>query len=208
MAVAVLSCIAVVCMLIDWWAVHTDHRSVERFAKPAVMLALIGVTLVADLDPTSLRPWIVGALVFGLIGDVALLPHVDRFLAGLAAFLVGHVLYIAAFVTISSSTPWILVGVVGLAAVVWVFGLPIERALRGEPMRVPVLAYVAVIGAMIIAGSATGRWPIVIGSLAFAASDGLIGVGKFVQPAADRRIPIMTLYHLGQGLIVVGCIAG
>lgn len=195
-------------MLANWWAVRGNRSAIEAVTKPSVMIALLGVTVSADLDPASLRPWIVAALAFGLVGDVALLPQVDRFLAGLAAFFIGHVAYVAAFVTIGSPSVWMLVGIAGLAALIWKFGVPIDRGLRGDPMRVPVLAYITVIGVLILTASSTGRWPIVLGALAFAASDGLIGVDKFVRPAPERRVVIIVLYHIGQGAIVAGAIAG
>lgn len=203
----VFAALASCCMVTNWWAVRTGRTGVEALTKPSVMLALLGVAFTADLDPTSLRPWIVFALVFGLAGDVALLPQVDRFIVGLGAFLVGHLAYVGAFVAIWSPSAWIVAGVVGLAALIGSFGLPIDRGLRGDPMHAPVLAYIAVIGAMILTASGTGRWPIVVGALAFAASDGLIGIDKFVKPAPERRVWILVLYHLGQGAIIAGTIA-
>lgn len=203
-----LTAIAVGCMLVNWWAVRRHHAGIEAATKPAVMIALIGVATTADLDPTTLRPWIISALAFGLVGDIALLPQVDRFLAGLAAFFVGHVAYVVAFIVIWSPSAWLLAGTAGLAMLIWRFGVPIDRGLSGDPMRVPVLAYIAVIGALILTASGTGRWPIVLGALAFATSDGLIGTAKFVRPAPDRRVWILVLYHLGQGAIVAGAIVG
>ena len=75
--------VAIGCMLTDWWSVATRRVRVEAVAKPAVMVALIGVALTGDVDPTSIRPWIVAGLAFGLVGDIALLPRIDRFIVGL-----------------------------------------------------------------------------------------------------------------------------
>lgn len=61
-AVATLiACVAGVAMLTDWWSVRTGRAHVENIAKPLVMVALIGVALVADIDPTSAKPWIIAA---------------------------------------------------------------------------------------------------------------------------------------------------
>ena len=195
-------------MLVNWWAVRRQHTGVEAATKPAVMIALIGVAMTAELDPTTLRPWIIAALACGLAGDVALLPQIDWFLAGLAAFFAGHVAYVVAFVIIWSSSAWLLAGATGLAVLIWQFGLPIYRGLDGDPIRIPVLTYIAVIGAVILTASGTGRWPIILGALAFAASDGLIGTARFVRPAPERRVWILVLYHLGQSAIVAGTIGG
>lgn len=193
---------------VDWAAVRSDQGRLEAVAKPAVMIALIGLAATSDLDPSSVRPWILAALMFGLIGDLALLPQIDRFIVGLGSFLVGHLAYVAAFVVIWDATWWLVAGVVGLGLLLVVFGRPIERSIRGSTLRLPVLAYIAVTGVVIVAGAGTGRWVITVGALAFALSDGLLGSNRFVTPAPDRRVFVHVLYHLGQAAIVVGVLAG
>jgi alkenylglycerophosphocholine/alkenylglycerophosphoethanolamine hydrolase len=193
-------------MLVDWWAVRSERARVEQIAKPAVMVALIGFAVAADVDPTSLRPWIVAGLVFGLVGDIALLPRFDAFIVGLASFLVGHLAYVIAFATIWSPGLWLIVGAAALIVLITVFGRPIVRSLKGSSLRLPVVAYVAVTGAVILSGSGSGRWLIVIGTLAFAASDGLLGANRFVEPAPERRWIVHALYHSGQAAIVAGAV--
>ena len=50
-------------------------------------------------DAGARRAWFVAALVCSLAGDVLLMLPTDRFVAGLAAFLVGHLCYVAGFWT-------------------------------------------------------------------------------------------------------------
>jgi alkenylglycerophosphocholine hydrolase len=204
---AVLIAITIGCMLTDWWSVATRRAIVEAVAKPAVMVALIGVALLGDIDPTSIRPCIVAGLAFGLAGDIALLPRIDRFIVGLAAFLVGHLAYVVAFVLLWSPSAWLAAGGAGLAVLVIGVGRPIERSLRGNSLHLPVIAYIAVSGAVVMTGAGTGRALIVLGTLAFAASDGLLGADRFLAPARDRRVGVHMLYQLGQAGIVVGAIA-
>ncbi|MEP1125220.1 MAG: lysoplasmalogenase [Ilumatobacter sp.] len=192
----------------DWMAVRTGRSRVEGVAKPAVMVALIGLAATADLEPASVRPWIVAALVFGLVGDLALLPQVDRFIVGLGSFLVGHLAYVVAFGLTWDPGPLLAAGAAGLVLLLAWFGRPIERSIRGSSLRVPVLAYVAVTCVVIVAGSGTGRWVIAAGALAFALSDGLLGSDRFVSPRPDRRVWIHVLYHVGQAAIVTGVLAG
>jgi alkenylglycerophosphocholine/alkenylglycerophosphoethanolamine hydrolase len=206
-ASTIFTAVAIGCMLIDWWSVATQRASIEAVAKPAVMVALIGVALVGDTDPTSIRPWIVAGLAFGLLGDIALLPRIDRFIVGLAAFLVGHLAYVVAFVLIWSPSAWLVAGAAGLAVLVIRVGRPIERSLRTSSLHLPVVAYIAVSGAVVMTGAGTGRALIVLGTLAFAASDGLLGADRFLEPARDRRVWVHVLYQLGQAGIVVGAIA-
>ena len=201
--VILLAVAAALIAFVDWWAVWNDS-AVEQLAKPLVMVALIGLALMIDADPAAARWLIVTGLVFGLIGDVMLLPQVDQFLYGLGAFLIGHGFYIAAFATMDL----VFIGIVGgLAAAVILLsylGWPTVRKVWGGPLAGPVTAYMLVVGALVVMGTATHRWPIAIGGVLFALSDGLLGLDRFVSPAPRRRVLVHMLYHSGQLGLVVG----
>ena len=192
---------------IDWWSVATDRYRVEAFAKPLVMIWLIIAALVIDADPSSVRPWIVGGLIAGLAGDIFLLPNVDKFLAGLGAFLVGHVLYIAGLVQIMDGWTQFIIGVVAGAALLTVIGRPIVQAVRGTSYFVPVSVYIGAVGVLVVVGIASGRWVLAAGAIAFALSDALLGSDRFVTPAPQRRVYIHMLYQLGQAGLVIGMAA-
>ena len=198
--------IAALAAAADWTAVHTDRPRLETVAKPTVMIGLIGLAATSDLAPSSVRPWILAALVLGLVGDLALLPQIDRFIVGLGSFLVGHLAYVIAFVLMWNATPWLIVGALGACGLIAGYGRPIEQSIRGSALRLPVIAYMAVTCVVILAGAGTGRWIIVGGALAFALSDGLLGSNRFVVAAPDRRVWVHVLYHSGQAAIVVGAI--
>ena len=203
-----MACVAGATMLVDWWAVRTGRADVENVAKPAVMVALIGVALAADLDPMSAQSWIVAALALGLAGDVFLLPRIDRFIEGLGAFLLGHLAYLVAFVLAWSPNLLVVVGLVGIAVLLRVVGVDIVRSVQSSSMRWPVTSYIAVTVAIVLLGTATGRWLVALGALAFASSDGVLGSDRFVHPAPQRRHVVHILYHLGQAAILAGFIAG
>src|SRR3954453_16961832 len=57
---------------IDWAAVAVRSRLLERCAKPAVLLALLAAASTAHPGHAGVHGWLVLALCFGLIGDVAL----------------------------------------------------------------------------------------------------------------------------------------
>jgi alkenylglycerophosphocholine hydrolase len=203
----ILATVAAIAMVVDWWAVHNRRQPVENVAKPMVMIGLIGIALAADFEPASTRPWIIVALVLGLAGDVCLLPQVDKFIAGLGAFLLGHSAYLVAFSIVSSPSWLLLIGLVGAAALIAAFGVDIISAVRGSAMVWPVTAYIAVTVTIIMVGAATGRWLVAMGALVFALSDGLLGSDRFVRPAPERRVLVHVLYHTGQAAILVGSIA-
>ncbi len=196
--------IAAVAAVADWAAVKTHRRRVETAAKPLVMLALIGLVATAEATPDGTRPWILVALVCGLVGDIALLPSIDRFIVGLGSFLVGHLAYVIAFSTMWRTSWWLVVGGAGAIGLLATFGRPIVASLRDSPLRWPVVAYIAVTCLVIVTGAGTGRAVIALGALAFALSDGLLGWNRFVSPVPDRRVWVHVLYHLGQAAIVVG----
>lgn len=204
MMLVVLGVASAAAALVDWWSVWQGRRGLEQFAKPTVMVVLIALALAIDADPAVAKPLIVLGLVAGLVGDVMLLPRVDRFLVGLGAFLVGHVLYIAAL----STMDLVFIGLVGgcfAAAVLMLYlGWPVVKAVIGTPYAVPVVLYMAAVCGLVIVGTATHRWPIAIGGVLFATSDGLLGRDRFVRPAPGRRVVVHMLYHLGQAGLVVG----
>ena len=90
----------------DWWAVWHQRHDVERLAKPAAMVGLLTVALLAGATDSTAGRWLVLALLLGLVGDVLLLEDTpSRFVGGLAAFLVGHLAYVASFVAVGLDRP-------------------------------------------------------------------------------------------------------
>lgn len=190
----------------DWWSVWRGKSHVERVAKPAVMVALLVLALSVDADPAASKWLVVIGLLFGLVGDVFLLPDVDRFLAGLGAFLIGHCFYIAAFLLMDLAFIGIVGGFAAGGVLLTYLGWPIINKVRGGPYGVPVIAYLAVTVALVVVATATHRWPIAAGGVFFAVSDGLLGLDRFVRPAPRRRVLVHMLYHLGQAGFVVGVV--
>lgn len=200
---AVLLAVAVAAT-IDWWAVSTDRPRLEAVAKPLVMVGLIVVALTMNPTPESARWWLVAALLCGLVGDVFLLPQVDRFLGGLAAFLAGHVLYLLALLPLRANALAAIIGLGIAALMLKATGLPILKSVRGSALAVPVALYMATVGAVVVVGWASGRWLLAGGAASFAASDALLGMDRFVEPAPQRRVWVHWLYHLGQVGLVLG----
>jgi len=194
----------------DWWSRARGRKDVEYVCKPAT-LALLVVAATA-LDPAAgadaRRWWFVAALGFSLAGDVLLMLPRDRFVAGLAAFLAGHVCYIAGFWTDPPAGAALALAAAVLALPIALVAVPVLRALRGDPhVRAPVAAYIGVISAMVVSAVAAGNVPGAAGAALFAGSDGLIAWDRFVRPAAWAAVPIMVTYHLGQGLLVLSLLA-
>ena len=196
---------------VDWYAAARGHRRLEVVAKPLVLVLLIVAAVVLGATDTTAGRWLLVALFFGLVGDIALLGESNRhFLVGLAAFLVGHLAFVACFVVLGLPMPWwSWLGPVALAVALVATRRVLPEAYRaaGAKLAVPVGVYMTVIGAMLICAWFTGEWLVAAGATVFAASDGTLSVNKFVRPVPHARLAIMVTYHVGQGLIVLGVLA-
>ncbi len=206
---AVLLVIATVLALVDWYAVAVSRPQLERFAKPATMAALIAVAAVAGDPSDTVRTWLVVGATFGLVGDIALLGKSSTsFLAGLSAFALGHLAYVAAAWSTAHDSGLVVVGalfVVGLFAFRFVGQtVPGAFASGGRILGVAVIVYAAVISAMILSAAATGLLLALVGAMLFSGSDWVIGYDRFVAPVAHRGLVVMVPYHVGQALLILG----
>jgi uncharacterized membrane protein YhhN len=189
----------------DWVSRVRDLRTLEYLCKPATLAALIGAAVTLDATSDSVRLWFVVALVCSLAGDVLLMLPSDRFVAGLGAFLVGHLAYVGGFVAAGIDAPAALLGGVGVAAV---FG-PIGTRIVGGARRAdaaaapPVAIYIVVISLMITASIGSGSALAALGAVTFAASDAMIGWTRFVAPIRNASVLIMITYHVAQALLVL-----
>lgn len=200
----VLLTVTALAALTNWWARWSDKRALESWVKPLTTMCVIGLAIGND-STIRYSGIAVVALVFCLEGDIALLPAINKFIVGLASFLIGHLVFIVLFVRYEMPDRTLgaiaLAGALVLAATA---GRVIVRgAARKDPaMRWPVMAYLVVISAMTVCGWATGRGWVIAGSTLFVISDTLLGWGLFVHDgtaAATRKrwhsVAVMVTYH-------------
>ncbi len=194
--------------LVDWWAVIRGRARVERWAKPAVVVGLGGVALALGAATSATGWWVLAALGLGLVGDVLLLGEGQtRFLGGLAAFLAGHLAWVATFVSSGIDAPeraWVGVAVVGLALAVGRAIVPGAHRQGGVALAGPVVVYMAVIAVMALAGWATGAVAVGLGASLFVVSDTALGLGRFDREHRWTAPVVMVTYHLAQALLVLG----
>ena len=196
--------------LIDWWAVATGRRPVEIVAKPLTLIALVGVAALAEAPTSTAQALLILGLALSLAGDVFLLGDSSAtFVSGLAAFLAGHIAYVAMFIHLGVTPALSMAGVVLAGTALGTLG---RRILRGvsdsEPsMRLPVIAYMAVISLMLVAAIGNGRWLGVFGALLFYASDAAIAWTRFVHDHPKGRLFVIVTYHVAQAGIVAAVVA-
>jgi len=152
--------------------------------------------------------WILAGLGCSLLGDALLIPEGrgTAFLLGIGAFLLGHVAYGVAFAGLGQSVAALVVA----AAVVSILAIVVLRWLHPHvpaDLRVPVLAYVVVISAMValsvgaaVAGAFVG---VTIGAIAFAVSDVSVARDRFVAPGFGNSAWGLPLYFLSQHVLAM-----
>ncbi|MEO7398085.1 MAG: lysoplasmalogenase [Ilumatobacteraceae bacterium] len=196
MLAAALICTAVAA-LANWCTRVHPHEMVETITKPLTTMLVMWVAVAAD-GPRQATVLMLIGLAFCLAGDIALLDVIDRFIVGLVAFLIGHVIFTAMFVTLHAGRPaWGLVA----AAVLAVHGAVVGRRIvagattKEHALRLPVIAYLIVIITMTVVASATGRWWAISGAFAFVLSDTLLGWRAFVSERSWMALAVMVTYH-------------
>ena len=182
--------------LTNWYSRWRPNDRLELFSKPLTTTGAIAVAALAG-GPTTATIVAVVALTLCLVGDVALLPAVDRFVVGLAAFLLGHVAFIVMFVERGLDGRRLAgVAIVGCALLLGTAAVPIIRGATAKGFGMPVRAYLVVISSMCIVGWSTGNWLIVVGATAFIVSDSILGWGQFVAERRWMHLAIMVTYHV------------
>lgn len=195
--------VAGVVAVVDWVAVWRRPRAdgVETAAKPAVLVLLILCALLLDPSDSGQRAWFVVALVLSLAGDVFLLPRIDRFIPGLASFLLAHVAYVIGFWLAGGSANAGLGVLVVLAAVAARILSAVRR--RAPELFAPVIAYVVVIAAMVASAIEHRDGLGIAGATLFATSDSILALDRFDRHRRWMPTAVMVTYHLAQGLLVL-----
>ncbi len=199
--------LAVAIGVVDWIAVGFGRRSIEYVAKPLTMVALLGYALALDPTDGATRWWFVAALIFSLAGDVFLMLPGNRFIEGLASFLVGHLAYIGGMLVwgLDLVPLWFVLVIVMAAFIITIGGAIVQAA--GEQdhgLRSPVAAYITVITVMVLTAGATGNPWFLVGALSFYVSDAVIGLTRFVRDFRFSHVLVMVTYHAAQFLLVYG----
>ncbi|WP_250434343.1 lysoplasmalogenase [Hanstruepera flava] len=205
---------ALFCILLCFEMITAEYHSfLHYFAKPSLLIALLVFYYTQSKPiPLALKRLTIGALFFSLLGDIALMfvnQSAHFFTAGLASFLIAHILYIFVFLKARnrSKSPWLF------TSILLVYGVGLFWLLKDnlEAMLLPVFLYMLVILTMATtAFLREGRVPkisfyfVLLGAILFLISDSLLAVNKFYTPLAFSNISIMFTYAFAQLFIVFG----
>ena len=192
------------------WGEYQPKRTLVYIFKPLTTLLIIWMAVSGPIDPIPGYNWlykwlIVAGLVFCLGGDVFLMLPASYFIAGLISFLIGHLLYIAAFVSDGGfhlAPGWLI----PLAA----YGFVMYRLLAPGlgRLKVPVIVYILAI--LVMAWQALERWSALgtngallaaAGALLFVISDSVLAYDRFRNKFKAARIMVLATYWAAQWLI-------
>jgi uncharacterized membrane protein YhhN len=195
---------ATVAAIADWRAVWTRPSPRENVLKPLVLVAIIALALTVHPTDGAQRAWFVVALVLSLAGDVFLLPSVDRFVPGLASFLLAHLAYVVGFLVAgrgdASLVPLVFV-LGGLALLAQLVVRSVARTQRD--LLVPVVVYILVISGMVASSYWHGDVVGIGGAVLFAMSDSILAMDRFVIQRRWMPTAVMVTYHVAQALLVL-----
>jgi len=207
-SIALLSLFAALSGALHIRAEFRGPRWRSYVCKPLTTGLILAIALVAPGPaPPVYRALIVAGLAFSLAGDVFLMLPSDRFLAGLASFLIAHLIYIGAFTEaagfqLSLATLLPVAGVGGvLLRILW-------PHLGGQ--RIAVTAYLLVIATM--GWQALAQWTAVregwafcafLGAALFLASDAALALDRFRGTFARAPLAVLGTYYPAQWLIAL-----
>jgi len=204
MLTSILTLLAILSASIHIRAEYRGPQQHIYIFKPLTMVFILLIAILGQATLPFYKYMIITGLVFSLAGDVFLMLPSDRFVAGLVAFLIAHLFYIAAFVSeISALTWWPLVPVVIYGIVVYTILAPSLGKLK-----LPVLAYIVVI--TIMAWLAWERWSQTgqsgallasVGAVLFVISDTILALNRFRGAFKPARALNLTTYFAAQWLI-------
>jgi alkenylglycerophosphocholine hydrolase len=195
----------------DLTAILRHNKRLEYATKPTVMVLLIAAALLMHPANEGERALFVVALVLGLAGDVLLMLPDDFLLAGIGAFLAGHLAYAVGFRFAGFNPVGLIAGVIITTATAGLFLRPVMNALRTSgraKLQNPVLAYAIVISLMTVSATASGNLVAAAGGLLFFFSDVIFAWYRFVKPVRWGQPVNIVMYQAGQALLVLSLAVG
>lgn len=205
---------------VTYWLVYARREEKGPFGATVktVSTGVLALGLVVIL-PGGWSWLIPLGLALGAVGDLLLaLGGVGRFLAGVAAFGLGHLAYAGWFLVRSGEIGFDGLSGAEIAALTGLFGLLASTELwlapRTGALRQPVRVYVGLIGLMGVAAVLVpahhGQGVLRLGAGLFILSDLMLALQLFVVKDAGTRtrlaLTLWPAYWVGQVLIAVGAV--
>ena len=185
------------------------HRTGSFVTKTLLTPILLVIYLAGNRTPEII---VICALLFCFLGDV-LLEFSDFFLAGLSAFLAGHVSYIICFIKDISEFAVIPGWMYFFAIIYALYGFIFcsKLSLKDIKIKAAISTYCGII---LLAGffsllrwgsvSEYSFWMVFTGTLMFIISDSILAYNRFVNRTHAGGVWVMATYGAAQLLIILG----
>ena len=212
--------LALVGMALQGFFIVVEHKekyvpAVALKGSAALLFCIIGaVAMVTASVNHSFAKLVVIGLFCGMAGDILLnlrfvFPKNGQkiFLAGVAAFLTGHILYLCAIVPLSQNLVVCLTAgiLVAAALLTWIFKtLTVKLAFKifGMLYIGAIVLMTSVAIGNVLTAPGTAAWMHAIGAMLFTLSDIVLIFNTFgSEQKFSLRITNLSLYYLGQLLI-------
>ncbi len=184
---------------------YTNNFAFFKFFKPITTILIIGIPMLfGKKNHQKYNRAIITALIFCLGGDIFLL-NPDHFVFGLASFLVGHLIFAYAFISLKGfGKNLISLIILGLIAGTYLIYL---KPNLGD-LFIPVLFYISAIVFMnwqaiclYLKEKTNAYLLLATGATLFTFSDSVIAFNKFVTPFEIAGVIILTCYWISIFLI-------
>ena len=211
--------VAIAFAFLDWASTWKGWKIRLYIAKPATLFFLILWTLQITHWQGGMI-WFGIALVFSLIGDIALMLNARYFLVGLGAFLLAHLNFLIGF---NQKPIPLALGTLSMAVLVIISAILVLRTLKPGVLRVPrgkrfltaVVMYGLTLALMVFSALVTffrTDWQLIpsilvgSGAILFYISDTTLGYDRFVRKINHGQSYVHLTYHLGQIGLMTGAI--
>ena len=190
------------------WGEYKKSKLLRYVFKPLTIVLILCIPILHSqffwgVNYTSL---IIIGLFFSMFGDIFLMFSEKDFVPGLIAFLLAHLVYIAAFISVDGILySWIFF-------IFLIVGILIFRMLNKKlgKLQIPVAIYISAIAIMTwqswelyISTGSYGFGLAALGTLFFLISDFALSVNKFLKPMNYAQIIILPTYFIAQWLIAI-----
>lgn len=180
---------------------------VEITAKMTASSAFVALALMLCAHRSRYGRMILAGLVLSWCGDLFLAGSAENlFVYGLGSFLLAHIAYTSAFVSVGIKFKWALGALVPIVALSVGMAIWLASYVPDE-LAIPVRVYTAVISLMVItAAGARGAGAtllIPVGAILFYLSDLSVAAGQFVQADFPNYVWGLPFYFSAQVLLAL-----
>lgn len=193
-------------------ATWREIRPAAVAAKIFASTSFIILALVSGAARSSYGRVILAALILSWVGDVLLLSRREAFLlAGIAAFLLAHIAFAAAFAASGINLTAFAAALVSAAVFAGIILKWLWKHL-GDVYRIAVSAYLAAVVIMVSLAAAASFQSlgaeVAIAAVAFAASDVSVARDRFVERSVLNKTWGLPLYYFAQVLFAISVTPG